>query len=323
MRMNLTVILMSLSIFGDDTKPTRVLQVLGPDDSINVLALNCEEISKEWRIGATGDVTFPMIGRIHLAGLTVDQAEAEIAAHAKRFIKDPQVTVYATELRSRPITVAGAVEKPGRYQMSQTTTLFDAIIQAGGPKNPGSTVTVKRSTKAGAMLSLQVSAEEIKTDKDGYYTMAEFDMKAVVDGPQGPGPKADFKLQPYDVITVSPAGAPRYVHIVGEVNRPGSVELVSQDSVSLMKVVAVAGGLSHTAASGSALIMHISAEGTQTSTAIVNVKKIMEGKSKDLDLIAGDIVMIPSSKTKVFSQMFTSTALNAGLSSVMFTLARF
>ena len=82
MRMNLTVILMSLSIFGDDTKPTRVLQVLGPDDSINVLALNCEEISKEWRIGATGDVTFPMIGRIHLAGLTVDQVDDPRARRA-------------------------------------------------------------------------------------------------------------------------------------------------------------------------------------------------------------------------------------------------
>ena len=58
-------------------------------------------------------------------------------------------------------------------------------------------------------------------------------------------------------------------------------------------------------------------------TSRVNVKKIMEGKSKDLDLSAGDIVMIPSSKTKVFSQMFTSTAMNAGLSSVMYTLARF
>jgi len=292
--------------------------VLGPDDSITLLALNCEEISKEWRIGANGDVTFPLIGRVHLEGSTIDQAEQEIATRLAKYVKNPQVTVYPAELRSRPITVAGAVEKPGRYQLSPTiTTLFDAIVLAGGPKNAGSTVTVKRAAGA-AMLD-----GEIKMDKDGFYKLVEVDLKEVMDGPNGPGPKAALKLQPFDVITVAPAAAPRYVHIVGDVNHPGSVELVSQDTVSLMKLVAVAGGLTHTSSAGNTLILHVSPEGIQTSTAIVNLSKIMQGKSKDLDLISGDIVMVPSSRIKSFGSMFTSTAVNAGLTTAIYTLARF
>jgi polysaccharide biosynthesis/export protein len=318
-------LLCTLSAFGfaDDVaaplRPDGTASVLGPDDSITVLALNCEEISKEWRLGPTGDVTFPLIGRMHLAGLTMEQAEREIAVQLKRFLKDPQVTVYAAELRSRPVTVAGSVEKPGRYQLSSATTLMDALVAAGGTKNPGSVVTLRRSAKAGVL-----PGKDLKSDADGTFTMAEFELKSVVDGPDGPGPQANFKLQPFDVVTVAPASAPRYVHVVGEVNRPGSVELVTQDSVSLMKVIAVAGGLSKTAQPKNALIMHVGPEGTQTSTAIVDLRKVMEGKSKDLDLISGDILMIPSSRAKVISQALTSTAMSAGLTSAIYTtLGRF
>ena len=308
------------AVFAQPSQPAAVRSfgVLGPDDSITVLALNCEEISKEWRIGATGDVTFPLIGRVHLAGTTIEQAQELIAVKLKRYLHEPQVTVFPTELRSRPVTVAGAVEKPGQYQMTNATTLFDALIRSGGPKNPGATVTVKRSVEAGG-----IRGDGVKMDKDGSYTMIEFELKSVMDGTDGPGPNADFSLRPFDVITVAPAAAPRYVHIVGEVTHPGSAELVTQDRVSLMKLIAVAGGLTHTAAASNTLIMHVSAEGVQTSTAIINVNKILEGKMKDLDLIAGDIVMVPSSKLKVYSQMFTSTAMSAGLSTAIFSLGKF
>jgi protein involved in polysaccharide export with SLBB domain len=144
-----------------------------------------------------------------------------------------------------------------------------------------------------------------------------------MDGPNGPGPAASFVLQPLDVVTVAPAATPRLVHIVGDVVRPGAVELVTQDTMSLMKLIAVAGGMTNTAASDNALIMHINAEGVQTATAVVNVKKIMQGKVKDLDLIAGDIVLIPSSRMKSIANMLTSTGMNAGLTTAIFTLGRY
>lgn len=292
--------------------------ILGPDDSIQVLALNCEEISKEWRVGATGDVNFPLIGRVHIAGLTVEQTEQAIAKRLARFLNDPQVTVYAAEVRSSPVTVVGAVDKPGRYQIANGSTLFDVLVQAGGPKNAGPTVVVKRSLSRG-----RLTGPTVKIDPDGQYALAEFEMKNVMDGPEGPGSRSDFKLEPYDVVTVSPAETGRYVHITGEVNRPGNVELVTQDSVSLMKVIAMAGGLSRTASPKKTVIMHITAEGVQTSTSVVDVKKIMEGKSKDLDLTAGDIVLVPSSKAKTLTVMLTSTALSAGLTSAIYSLGRF
>lgn len=314
----LTLPAMAAQAIEEMSKKERPAALLGPDDSITILALNCEEISKEWRIGASGDVTFPLIGRQHLAGLTVEQAEQAIAMRLKRFVKDPQVTLYAGEQRSRPVTVSGAVEKPGRYQLAPGSTLFDALIMAGGPRNAGSRLSVRRKAD-GEMIG----GASVKTDKEGAYTLAEFELREVTDGPEGPGRYAQFALQPYDVITVSFVAAPRFIHIVGEVNRPGSVELVLQDSVSVMKLIAVAGGLSRTASPSNALIMHFSPEGHQTSTAYVDLRKVLTGKVKDLELMSGDILMIPSSKAKVVAQMFTGTALSAGLSTAIFTLARF
>lgn len=296
----------------------RLPTLLGPDDSITVLALNCEELSKEWRIGATGDVSFPLIGRLRMAGLTLEQAEQLIATRLKRYLNDPQVTVYAAELRSSPVTVAGAVEKPGRYQVSSASTLFEVLVQAGGPKHTGSSVVVKRSLQRGG-----IAGPDVKLDKDGQYALAEFEMRAVMDGPDGPGPKADFKMQPYDVVTVSPAPGGRYVHITGEVNRPGSVELATQESVSLMKVIAVAGGFSRNASASKTVIMHVTPEGIQTSTATVDVKKIMAGKSRDLDLTAGDVVVVPSSKGKTITQLLAGTAVTAGLTAVIYSIRRF
>lgn len=195
--------------------------VLGPDDSITVLALNCEELSKEWRVGATGDVNFPLIGRVRMAGLTLEQAEKLIATRLKRYLNDPQVTVYAAEVRSSPVTVAGAVEHPGRYQISGASTLFEVLVQAGGPKNAGSSVVVKRSVQRGAL-----TGPNVKLDSAGEFALAEFEMKTVMDGPDGPGPKANFRLQPFDVVTVSAAPAGRFVHITGEVNRPDRKSVV-------------------------------------------------------------------------------------------------
>jgi protein involved in polysaccharide export with SLBB domain len=158
-------------------------------------------------------------------------------------------------------------------------------------------------------------------DASGSNSMAEFELKSVLDGPDGPGPNADFHVLPYDVVTVAATAPPRLVHIVGEVTRPGSAELVTQESVSLMKMVATAGGLTRIANPGDTLIMHISPEGIQTSTSIVDLGKIMKGKSKDIDLISGDIVMVPSSRAKVISGMITGPMLSVGLSSLL--LGRF
>ncbi len=290
--------------------------VIGPEDSVTIVALNCEEISKTWRVSTTGDLNLPFAGTIAAAGMTPSQLQETITERLKKIIIDPQVTVYVAELRSQPVTVTGAVEKPGVYQLEGEQTLFEVLLKAGGPsKDPGKTVTIKRDSDRGP-LGLSGSRE---TKGDGYSSL-ELDLKDVM---LGRGDQATLKIQPHDVISVSAAEPQRFVHISGEVARPGAVELVSQDAVSLSKVLAVAGGMTTNANPGQTLIMHINPDGVQTSSTFVNLKRIMDGKAKDLELTAGDVVVVPSSRMKTILNTVTTAGITSGIGSAFFILAKF
>ena len=121
----------------------------------------------------------------------------------------------------------------------------------------------------------------------------------------------------------SRAKAARYVHVTGEVTRPGSVELVTQDTVSLLKVIAVAGGLTINANGSKTMIIHVNPDGLQTSTSFIDVSKIENGKARDLELMNGDVLVVPASNWKSIVHMATSSALNAGVFTAVNIIGRF
>ena len=289
--------------------------VIGPDDSVSILALNCDEISKTWRISGTGELNLPLVGEVQAAGLTVQQLEDTLADRLKKFVIEPQVTVFVTDFRSQPVTVTGAVDKPGVYQLETGKTLFQVLVMAGGPKNAGETVNLKRATQRG-----RIGMPGAVLDKDGSYASVDLDLKEVL---EGRGDKADLPLMPDDLVTVSPARPARFVHISGEVNKPGAVELVTQDVVSLMKVLAVAGGLTKDAKPGTTMIMHNNTNGILTSTVFVDMKKIMDGKARDLELTDGDVVVVPTSGFKSTLHQASGAAMSSGIYAAINILARY
>ena len=124
---------------------------IAADDTLMVQVLNGEELSREWRVASSGELNLPLVGRVKVAGLTVGECEQLLAERLRRYQHNPQVTVYVQEFRSHPVSVVGAVDKPGVYQLKRHTTLFDAIVLAGGPKEAGPTVTLTRAEEAGAI----------------------------------------------------------------------------------------------------------------------------------------------------------------------------
>ena len=289
--------------------------VLGAEDSVSILALNCEEISKTWRVSSAGDLNLPLLGSIHAAGTTVQQLEDILVVRLKKFVIEPQVSVFVTEFRSRPVTVTGAVEKPGVYQLEGGKSLFEILVLAGGPKGAGATITLKRATERG-----RIELTNVILDKNGVYATVDLDLKEVL---EGRGSKASLPLLPDDLITVAATRPPRFVHISGEVAHPGSVELVTQDVVSLMKMLAVSGGLTHDAKPTETMIMHSNANGVLTSTFQVDLKKIMANKARDLELTDGDVVVVPASGVKQFVHQAQGAATSSGIYAVFNILARY
>jgi polysaccharide export outer membrane protein len=303
------------SVLGQTTpaSPDLSSTTIGSEDTITVVALGADEISKSWRVSSTGDLTLPLVGRIHASGKTTEQLEKELTEKLATYIRDPAVTVYISEFRSGTVTIEGAVEKPGRFQTEGKKTLLGVLMMAGGVKSPGPTLKVTRAAKYGP-IPLPGSRRALV----GGTTSIEI---SITDALDASTPAANLIMEPEDVVSVSILQ--RLVYILGEVNRGGAVELVTQDSVSIVQVLAAAGGLTKVASPGKTTILRKDSEGRYSPMGSVDLKRIMTGKGPDKLLLAGDIVIVPSSNVKYYLQSALLSAATGGVTTSFMILSRF
>jgi len=124
---------------------------LGVGDTVRVSVHQQADLSTEARISERGTIAMPLVGELKLAGLSQREAAAAIAASLKdgKYLKNPQVSVALTAVRSRQVSVLGEVARPGRYALDDTSSrLTDVIAAAGGISATGAdTVTVMRGGK--------------------------------------------------------------------------------------------------------------------------------------------------------------------------------
>lgn len=80
-----------------------------------------------------GTIFYPYVGKLKVAGLTMEQAQIKIAQRLSRYIRNPQVTVQVAKYRNRNIYVLGEVVSPGIQPLTnKPLTLMEAISNAGG-----------------------------------------------------------------------------------------------------------------------------------------------------------------------------------------------
>ena len=124
---------------------------LGVGDAVRVLVHQQPDLTTEARINERGAIAMPLIGEVKLAGMAPNEAAAAIGDKFKKgeFLRNPQVSVAVTTVRSRQVSVLGAVTRPGRYPLDDTSyQLSDVIAAAGGiTAAGGDTVTVMRDGK--------------------------------------------------------------------------------------------------------------------------------------------------------------------------------
>lgn len=105
----------------------------------------------------------------------------------------------------------------------------------------------------------------------------------------------NIPLQAGDVVTVPHAGI---IYVLGAVNKPGGFVLANdRTQLTTLKVLSLAGGLTRVAKLDHAVIIRKNDQGKQTETE-VDLKKVIERQSEDLQMRASDILYVPDSKTK-------------------------
>lgn len=105
---------------------------LGAADVIRVSVWKNTELSQTLTVGPDGFVSLPLIGDVHVSGLTSRELGKLLIQRFNTFIVDPQVTVSVVELHSRQVYVLGQVGKPGGYSLVAPLTVLQLISEAGG-----------------------------------------------------------------------------------------------------------------------------------------------------------------------------------------------
>ena len=280
---------------------TRSDYVLGINDQISIWALGLEEFSNTpVRIGFSGDISLPLVGRMHVAGMTIEKFEDELRRNLATYVRSPQVTVSLVEMRSQPVSVVGAVNQPGVHQVQGSKNIVELISLAQGLRNDaGNTIVITRRPEWGA-----IPLATATTGESGY-SVAKINVKDIM---SAKSPADNIEIRPYDVITVPKADI---VYVIGEVRKAGGFVLNERENVSVLKALSLAEGLTPVAASGNAKIIRNSDGGKRTEIA-VNLKRILQGKDSDVTLQAEDVLFIPNSTAKRVLARSAETALNIG-----------
>ncbi len=113
-----------------EAEPAPFVFRLGPGDRVQKSVWK-EDLSTETEIGPDGEISFPLIGKVHLAGRTIDEARLDLAELLKAHLKAPVVAVSLKELRSVQIHVMGEVYRPGSVPFVRGATVLGAIQAAG------------------------------------------------------------------------------------------------------------------------------------------------------------------------------------------------
>lgn len=274
--------------------------VLAPNDQITIRAPEAEEIdNRPFRIDADGNINLPLLGHLHVAGMTVQELEADLVKRLREYIREPQVFITTTQLHSEPVFFVGLFGRPGVYGLQGNRTLIEMLSAVGGLQpNADRHIKITRQAEYG-MIPLpnaiydsekKVSTVEINTGNLR----------------QSLNPAENILLQPYDQISVARA---ERVYVNGEVGKVGSQELGERDSIPIAQVIAEAGGFTRDAKKGKVRILR-PVEGTSRRAVIeVDVADLFDGKGLDIPLLPGDIVYVPRSYQRQFWQTFSSLAI--------------
>ena len=268
---------------------------IGPGDLIAINVFETPELTTLLRVSNSGEISYPLLGNLHVAGLSSGETEQLIAKRLRegRFVLDPQVSVMVREYATQAVSVLGEVRKPGAYPILGAHSLLDVLTAAGGLTN-----------SAGSVVSI---------------TPAGSSQPAIVHLNTTPGEswKANPLIAPGDRIEI--ARAP-IVYVMGEVGRPGGFVMTEREKLTLLKALALAEGTKPTAALSKARLLRKTSGGIQDTR--VSLKQILAGKAPDIELQDSDLVFVPNSSAKSFAARTAETLIAAASSGAVYGAMR-
>lgn len=246
---------------------------IGPRDRIAIRVFEVPDLDTEAAVAANGTIEFSPIGEVTASGRTAQELARELEDRLEeRFLQRATVSVELLEFKARPISVIGAVENPGKLNISGDLTLIEALTEAGGlVETHGPSVHVLRTAANGLSDQLVIPVDALLVDADRRFNIPVF---------------AD------DVINV-PARVERVVYFLGEVTREGALQFGTNERFTLLAAVARAGGLTERAGR-KVTIRRTNRDGSEQRLEF-DYRDVVAGRAADPPLQNGDVLSIKES----------------------------
>jgi polysaccharide biosynthesis/export protein len=243
---------------------------IGPGDMLHLKVLEAPDLEQSSRVSDAGTLTLILGGKVQVAGLT--PADAAIAIERVlvegHYVLTPHVSVTTEQTATQNVTILGQVRTPGSYPIATPRPILDVLALAGGLNDLAQRkVTIQRhSTKERVDYVLSNSAN------------------AALD--------ANVPVYPGDTVLVPKADV---VYVLGDVNRPGGIAIVTNDSkLSALQALSLAGGTPPNAVPSHSRLIRKQADGTHVELPL-QLSAMQKGKEPDIPLQGDDIIYVPFS----------------------------
>jgi polysaccharide export outer membrane protein len=245
---------------------------IGAKDLLEISVFGLDSLNTTVRVSEEGTISLPLLGEIEVDGLTKAELEKKISQLlGEKYLQNPQVTVFIKEYQSKKISILGAVQKPGSYELLGRQTLLQIISEAGGlTKDAGKEIIIIRQLPEGASISLKILIEDLILKGD---------------------PKLNIPLEPSDIVNI-PVDQLVLIYVFGQVRNPGTIQVLKSNIPTLLRAIAQVGGFTERASRGGVLVRRKDSAGNEREIKI-NVKDILRGKKKDFQLEENDVVFVP------------------------------
>jgi polysaccharide export outer membrane protein len=304
---------------------------IGSHDLLEINVFEAPDLNRSLRVSASGEISMPLLGAIQSTGLTARELEGVIEIKLRQYMKEPHVGVFVTTVESHPVSVVGAVKKPGVFQIRGTKTVLEMISMAEGlSDDAGDQVLVMRGAglQFGSDTARSVTSPDVVLDSATQTATQDPSNANSASSPDSPGndtvkinlkdllesgdQRYNVPVYPGDIVKVTRGGI---VYVIGEVKKPGGFVLKSDQNMSVLKAIALAEGLTSTSAKSRTKIIRTDEHSGKRVEFPIDLGKILAGKAPDTPLKPADIVFVPNSsgKTVLYKGTEAAVATASGL----------
>ena len=184
--------------------------LIGPGDVLSIQVWDQNDLNRKVEISQEGDFTFPLIGKVHAAGLSVFAVEKTITEKlGSGYLISPQVTVNILEFKNQEAFLFGAVKQPGSYVVKGKTHILKLITDAGGfVDESGMSATIIRP-RSSALKNKPVALDQAKQNEIITIDLNQVTVSSTED---------KFYIYPGDSIYINKMAR---FFVTGEVKKPG------------------------------------------------------------------------------------------------------